>query len=183
MYEMYEKLEKEFIQGELLRNFNGNDYRVLERFSKSNLLLMDVKTGNMVVGIGTELYAMYPKGENKESEKCSIAVSWGHGIYLGATPSMINFKELREEYGSQEQFFSDANTLFIFEVEIEERLSRIIEIEATSMKDAVEVVRNQYYDEKIVLTADDMKSVDFNEIGVKEIEKNYERSVGVSKVR
>lgn len=182
MQETYEKIEKEFEQGEILRNFNGKDYRVLERFSKQNLLLMDVKSGDMVVGISTELYAMYPKGENKESKNCSIAISWGHGIYLGATPSNINFRDLREEYGTK-QHHNESNTPMIYEVEIKEHLSRVIEIEASSMDEAIDSVRDQYYDEKIILDSEDMKQIEFMEFGVKEIEKKQERSADTCSVR
>lgn len=175
MEEKYEKIEKEFIQGEILRNFNKNDYRVMERFSANNLLLMDVKSGDMVVAVDTQLYAMYPKGETKESSNCVIAISWGHGIYLGNTPSHIDFKELRQEYGTKNYEVHKSDKPMIFEVEVEERLSKLIEVKANSMEEAIDKVRDQYYDEDIVLDADDMKQVEFKEIGAKEIVKEKAR--------
>ena len=45
----YKKLDTVFKQGQVLRNFNGRDYRVMEKLSEKNLLLMDVVTGSFVV--------------------------------------------------------------------------------------------------------------------------------------
>lgn len=101
--EKYEELKSEFSQGDFLYNFNGSTYRVLEKLTDRNLLLMDVKTGNFVVALGTKLYARYPKKEGKESENCVVAIEWEHGVYLGGTPSYIDFQNLRDEYGMPNQ--------------------------------------------------------------------------------
>ena len=45
----YTRLDTVFEQGQTLRNFNGHDYRVMEKLSKKNLLLMDTMTGSFVV--------------------------------------------------------------------------------------------------------------------------------------
>lgn len=102
----YEKLEKTFEQGEVLHNFNGCDYRVLEKLSDKNLLLMDVSTGNFTVGIGVDYFARYPKGEDMSSDLCEKAIEWGHGVYLGCTPSFIDFKIIRQEYGVEKEIRS-----------------------------------------------------------------------------
>lgn len=99
--ETYELLESSFSQGDILHNFNGSDYRVMERLSARNLLLMDMKQGNFVVGIGTSLYSRHEKGVELTEDNQTIAVSWDHGVYLGSTPSEIDFEELRERYGEE----------------------------------------------------------------------------------
>jgi len=102
----YERLDKSFEQGEVLHNFNGSDYRVLEKLSARNLLLMDVGTGNFTIGIGVDYFARYPKDEDMSSELCEKAIEWGHGVYLGCTPSLIDFKIIRQEYGEEKEIKS-----------------------------------------------------------------------------
>ena len=41
---------------------NGHDYRVMEKLSEKNLLLMDTMTGSFVVAQGTDLFARHPRG-------------------------------------------------------------------------------------------------------------------------
>jgi len=51
-----------------------------------------------------------------------------------------------------------------FIIEIEEQLSKRIEIEANSEDEAYSLVRKMYYDEEIVLTENEFVQVDFNVI-------------------
>ena len=97
----YEKVKREFVEGEVLSNFNGRQYRVLEKYSDDNLLLQDVESGSFVVGEGTAFYAKYPRAEGIGSENCVYGIEWQSGIYPGgAKPSEINFKQIRQEYGT-----------------------------------------------------------------------------------
>lgn len=174
-YPHYEKLDKTYEQGEVLHNFNGNDYRVMEKLSEKKLLLMDVTTGNFTVGIGVDYFARYPKGEDIKSDLCEKAIEWGHGVYLGSTPSEIDFQAIRKEYGQDRQITESQDKPMMYQVEIEERLARVVDIKADSMEEAIEQVREQYYDEKIILDAEDMKSVEFKEYGCRELQREKSR--------
>ena len=99
----YEKVEKEFAEGEILHNFNGNRYRVMEKLTDKNLLLLDVGNSTFVVGVGTDYYAKYPKAEGIRSDNCVYGVEWQHGVYLGSRISDIDFKRIRQEYGKAEE--------------------------------------------------------------------------------
>lgn len=147
----YEKQEAEYYQGDILHNFNGNDYRVMEKLSDRNLLLMDVHTGNFTVALGMDTFVRYPKGETPDRDNCVKGIEWGHGVYLGATPSEIDFQGIRKEYGDMKQF----------QIEIKEELSRVEPIEAETLGEAIDKAMDLYYGEKIVLDAEDMKGVDF----------------------
>ena len=70
----YEKVQREFVEGEVLSNFNGRQYRVLEKYSDDNLLLQDVESGSFVVGEGTAFYAKYPRAEGIGSESCVYGI-------------------------------------------------------------------------------------------------------------
>lgn len=61
----YELQEAVFEQGEILHNFNGSDYRVMETLSPKNLLLMEEVTGNFIVAIGVEFYKRSNKSEGQ----------------------------------------------------------------------------------------------------------------------
>lgn len=104
----YEIQEAIFEQGELLHNFNGIDYRVMEKLTARNLLLMDVNTGNFIVAVGADQYMRTPCGEPSASN-CVYGIEWGHGIYLSATPSNIDFRYIRQEYGEPERIESLAD--------------------------------------------------------------------------
>lgn len=102
----YEKLESDLMQGEIYHNFNGSDYRLMERYSDRNMLFMDVNSGQFVVGVGVDYFARYPQGEDKASSLCETGIEWGSGVYLGNTPSTINFSMLRREYGKDKEISS-----------------------------------------------------------------------------
>lgn len=99
----YKKLDTVFKQGQVLRNFNGRDYRVMEKLSEKNLLLMDVVTGSFVVAQGTDLFARHPSGAAPTEENSLIGIEWGNGLYLSSTPSAIDFHHIRQAYGTAEK--------------------------------------------------------------------------------
>lgn len=158
----YEKISKEFVQGEDLYNLNGVTYKLLEKYSDRNFLLMDKATGNFVVGLGVDFFAKYPRSEGKELEDCVYGIEWGHGVYLGTTPSEIDFIALRKEYGEAEkEVVQDGKKSF--EIEITETLQKIQTIEAECLGDAIDKAMDMYYGQQIILDAEDMKDVEFNQ--------------------
>lgn len=97
----YTRLDTVFEQGQTLHNFNGHDYRVMEKLSEKNLLLMDTMTGNFVVAQGTNMFARHPRGVEATEGNSLIGIEWGQGLYLGSTPSTIDFRHIRQEYGTK----------------------------------------------------------------------------------
>lgn len=140
----YKAVERKYEQGEILHNFNGSDYRVMEKFSAKNLLLMDVDKGNILVAIGTETYTRCPKDEMPTEDNQTIAIEWDHGVYLGATPSRIDFGMLRERYGEEKEienlsdFHTQQTDIFLFYKKIAE--SPLLE------KSVKEAAMNAMYD-------------------------------------
>lgn len=100
----YEAVPHAFKQGEEILNLNGCRYKILQCLSKDNLLLMDVKSGQFAVGIGTKMYLRRMK-EMPEADPV-VGVEWEHGIYLGNMPSQIDFRLIRQEYGPQEEIIN-----------------------------------------------------------------------------
>lgn len=90
-----------FEQGQTHHNLNGSDYRVMEKLSDRNLLLMDIKTGNFVVAQGTNLFARHPRGVEATENNSLMGIEWGQVLYLGSTPSTIDFRHIRQEYGTK----------------------------------------------------------------------------------
>lgn len=62
---------------------------------------MDIKTGNFVVAQGTNLFARHPRGTEATENNSLMGIEWGHGLYLGSTPSTIDFRHIRQEYGTK----------------------------------------------------------------------------------
>ena len=71
----YEKHQEECRTGDILRNTNGNSYRVMEKYSDSNMLLQNIDTGMFVVGVGVEFYRKLPKPTEEELEKAKELIN------------------------------------------------------------------------------------------------------------
>ena len=157
----YEKLEKTLKPGDIVHNLNGADYRVLECYSDKDILFVDIASGNFVVGVGVEYFAKYPKTVGRDSEDCVYGIEWGHGVYLGDMFSQINFEILRKEYKKQEEVIEEGTKEF--DIEITETLQRVQKVEAECLGDAIDKAMEMYYRQQIVLDAEDMKDVEFNQ--------------------
>lgn len=42
-----------------------------------------------------------PVEQRQKEENCLIGIEWGHGVYLSSTPSAIDFRHIRQEYGTE----------------------------------------------------------------------------------
>lgn len=102
-YLHYERVEHTFHAGEVLRNMNGNDYRVLAALSPKNLLLMSMADSQIIVGRGVQMYERYPKGERPDNGSMVTGIEWDHGVYLGADITRIDFDILKQEYGEPDR--------------------------------------------------------------------------------
>lgn len=151
----YQELGRDLAVGEILHNFNGCDYKLLERFSKHNLLLMDISSGQFLVGIDTRLYLRQPKFA-PEKQEGEIGIEWGHGLYLSNMPSVIDFARLKREYSKPYQIEGRE-----FDIEIREILSRVENIKADTLGDAIDKAMEMYERSEVVLNADDYKGVDY----------------------
>lgn len=153
----YEKQPSDYKAGELLYNFNGNDYRVMENYGGGNLLLMQMNTGMMVVGEGVDTYMRYPKDEEPTPENVQTGIEWGSGVYLGNDLSSIDFGRLRLEYGIP----PEPNERGEYEIQIKETLSHTEAVKADSYYEALDTVKDMYDRSEIVLEADSFSGVDF----------------------
>ncbi len=61
----YQKIASDFQPGQEVGNFNGRTYRIMEKLSPENFLLMDKDSGNFLVACGMRSYARYPKGTQR----------------------------------------------------------------------------------------------------------------------
>ena len=152
----YELKKQDFRQGDILHNFNGTDYRVMEKYTEKNLLLMNLSSGSLVVALDTDYFARYPKNGEQTEENAEYGIEWGHGVYLSAVPSEIDFRSLRTEYGSVEK--SQDGT---FDIEVRETLSRVKSVPADCLGDALDEVMEQYRSGELILDADDFQGVDY----------------------
>lgn len=141
----YEKLESDLRQGEVYHNFNGSDYRLMERYSDRDMLFMDVDSGQFMVGIGVDQFVRYPQGEDRYSSLCETGIEWSSGIYLGNTPSAINFSMLRREYGRDQ----DISTIEDYRLSLKEQFRTYHELAKNEgLTDSVrEAATNAMYEE------------------------------------
>lgn len=155
----YKECIAEFYQGDILQNFNGNFYRVMEVLKKKDLVLMDINTGKFIVGLGTRMFERFPKGMPKDDDHKVKRIEWDNGIYLSQTPSDIDFIKIKEEYGKKA--IQEPDGIKDYQIEIKEELARVESIQAETLGDAIDKAMDMYYGQDIILDADDMKNVDF----------------------
>lgn len=148
----YEPKVHDFKPGEVLHNFNGTDYKVMECYSANNYLMMNMASGQFLVAVGLQYFSRYPSAGEYTEENEEIGIKWGYGVYLSATPSEIDFVGLRAEYCEPYCQTGDS-----FSIEIREVLSRVENIRADCLGDAIDEAMERYKTEKIVLDADDHK--------------------------
>lgn len=65
----YDVVDMTCKNGDVLRNTNGNDYRIMEKYSDKNMLFMDVDTGALIVGVGVSFVRKLPKATEGEIEQ------------------------------------------------------------------------------------------------------------------
>ena len=99
----YEALEHTFIRGETIRNMNGDVYRVLSVLDHKNLLLLEEKDGQILVGVNTTYYKRTPKEGYDSSDIEVYGVEWDYGIYLGFDITEVNIEKLKRDYGSRKE--------------------------------------------------------------------------------
>ena len=152
----YEQEEHEFKQGEVLRNLNGTDYKVMECYSKKNLLMMNMASGAFMVAVGVVYYERYPYAGEHTKDNAETGIQWDRGEYLSARPSDIDFAALRAEFC--EPYEQKGNS---FPIEIREVLSRVENIEAETLGDAIDKAMELYKHSEIVLDAEDFRDVSY----------------------
>jgi len=140
----YHPMDKDFSQGEVLHNLNGDDYRVIEKLSGRNLLLMKERSGEFIVAVGVGFFARFPKGELPTADNRVYGIEWDHGIYYGSAPSYIDFQRIREEYGEKRE----AKTLADFRMEQSEKFYMLRKImDSPLMEQSVkEAAENSMYE-------------------------------------
>lgn len=77
-------------------------------------------------------------------------------ILDGLLPSQIDFVQLKQEYGTDYGKKGEE-----FQIEIREILSRVENVKASNLGDAIDQAMEMYNDERIVLNAEDYKGVTF----------------------
>ena len=102
----YEAKEHTFMRGEILKNMNGDYYRVLSVLEGKNLLLIAESDGQILVGVNTTYFQRTPKGEYGSSDSEIFGVEWAYGIYFGYDITKVDFEKVKREYGSKEEIKS-----------------------------------------------------------------------------
>lgn len=152
----YERREHEYQMGEVLHNFNGTDYKVMECYSKKNLLMMNMVSGAFMVAVGVAYYERYPHDGEHTKDNAETGIQWDRGEHLSARPSDIDFAALRAEFC--EPYEQKGNS---FPIEIREVLSRVENIEAETLGDAIDKAMELYKKSEVVLDAGDFKDVSY----------------------
>ncbi len=63
-----------------------------------------------------------------------------------------------------------------YQIEIEEILQKVVEIEANSLEDAIDIVQNKYSNQNIILDYEDYKGVEFREYKDEVLDKKKQKN-------
>ena len=98
----YEKVDMGCRVGDILLNNNGSSYRVMEKYSDSNMLLQNVDTGMFVVGVGVEFYRKLPKPAEGELEHAEDLINEYCVDEFGEEADFIRFPMVNLAYTMDE---------------------------------------------------------------------------------
>lgn len=126
----YEQAEHDFHAGEIVRNLNGTDYRVLDVLSPENLLMMNVRSGEILVGVGTKYYRRTPKEGYTSPDSMICGIEWGHGVYLGNRITDIVFEDVRSRYGvaKEEETLAQYRSRIKYEYRLYQSLTECMDV-------------------------------------------------------
>lgn len=143
--------------GQTVHSFMGGDYRIIEIYRPDCMLLLNLTNGQFIIAEEIGAYYRYPEGEKMRFSNTDFGVKWNHQIFLPGRPSIIDFNTLYEQFGT----VTETNDAGEYEVEIRENLSRTVFVKADNHEDALDIVRNRYDKEEIVLDSTDFLKTDF----------------------
>lgn len=83
----YKEQKHHIGQGEFLQDFGGIDYRVLECYSRNNMLLLNQETGSLLVAVDVKIYHRYPYAGKATEENREVGIKWKKAVYLNPVPS------------------------------------------------------------------------------------------------
>lgn len=136
----YEEQESLFEQGGLLQDFDRADYRVLECYSQNNLLLLNQKTGKLLVAVDVKCYDRYPYAGRASKENRETGIKWKQAVYLNLVPSQLDFKALKEEYRERGMELVEKST----EEKIQDAISKAGDMPDGSLGEAIDQAMEVY---------------------------------------
>ena len=135
-----EEQESLFEQGGLLQDFDRADYRVLECYSQNNLLLLNQKTGKLLVAVDVKCYDRYPYAGRASKENRETGIKWKQAVYLNPVPSQLDFKALKEEYRERGMELVEKST----EKKIQDAISKAGDMPDGSLGEAIDQAMEVY---------------------------------------
>lgn len=141
----YEEQERCIVQGELLQDFEGTRYRVLECYSRNNMLLLNQETGKLLVAVDVKCYDRYPYAGETSEENRETGIKWEKAVYLNPVPSQLDFKALKAEYGEKGMEPVEKST----EEKIQDAISKAGDMPAENLGEAIDRAMEIYQKSQI----------------------------------
>lgn len=137
----YEEQKRHIGQGELLQDFEGIPYRVLECYSQGNMLLLNQETGKLLVAVDVKCYDRYPYAGETSKENRETGIKWEKSVYLNPVPSLLDFKALKAEYGEKGKEPAEKST----DERIQEAISKAGDMPAGSLGETIDWAMEIYH--------------------------------------
>lgn len=87
-----------FSEDQIITDFSGFKYKIMEVLSKEDYILMSLKTGAVSLAEGVRLYGRYPNDEEPTLKNIVYGVTWDKNTQLSWKATGINMAEVREAY-------------------------------------------------------------------------------------
>ena len=153
----YEVSREKLRFGQTVNSFTGGSYRIIEIYRPNCMLLLNLTNGQFLVADEIGAYYRYPKGQKMNIHNTDFGVKWKHQIFLPARPSLVDFKNIYEQFGT----IPVQNDKGEYEVEVKETLSKNIPVKTDDPDKAIDEVQMQYDREEIVLDSSNFQEVNF----------------------
>lgn len=92
-----------FYDDEIIEDFNGYKYKIVEGLSKEDFVIMRLDTGTFSLAEGLRMYYRYPEDEGLTSEGVVFGVTWNINRHLSCKATGINMAEIRANYDSHKE--------------------------------------------------------------------------------
>ncbi|MCD8170724.1 MAG: hypothetical protein LUE94_15725 [Clostridiales bacterium] len=95
----YEREEEVFFaEDQIITDFSGFKYKIMEALSKEDFILMSLKTGAVSLAEKVRLYGRYPNDEEPTLNNIVYGVTWEKNTHLSWKATGINMEKVQEAY-------------------------------------------------------------------------------------
>lgn len=92
-----------FYDDDIIEDFNGYKYKIVEGLSEEDFVIMSLDSGAFSLAEGLRMYYRFPMDEKIKPEEIVFGVTWNMNRHLSWKPTGINMAEIKANYESRKE--------------------------------------------------------------------------------